>query len=149
MAKEKTCHDCGAKEGQIHDLGCDMEYCPFCGGQLISCECVYNLLGLRDTQKYGLETSYLSHEIYNNGLTDPQEEKWLGLLEEKGRTPYIRWPNMCARCGKLWPEMFSVPDAEWEKYIQKSERHQVLCRPCYDEIKELIDTAGHRKVEAV
>ncbi len=41
-----TCHDCGAKEGEIHMWGCDMEECPFCGGQLISCDCSANLTKL-------------------------------------------------------------------------------------------------------
>ena len=31
------CHDCGIVNGKIHHLGCDMERCPVCGGQLISC----------------------------------------------------------------------------------------------------------------
>jgi len=35
--KRKTCGDCGIKEGQLHQFGCDMEICPYCGGQLISC----------------------------------------------------------------------------------------------------------------
>lgn len=34
-----NCHDCGAKEGEIHQEGCDMERCPKCLGQLISCDC--------------------------------------------------------------------------------------------------------------
>jgi len=33
------CHDCGAKEGELHMDGCDMEKCPNCKGQLISCGC--------------------------------------------------------------------------------------------------------------
>ena len=32
------CHDCGALEDEPHHPGCDMEPCPHCGGQLISCE---------------------------------------------------------------------------------------------------------------
>lgn len=36
------CHDCGVKEGRIHQDGCDMERCPNCGGQLISCDCDHN-----------------------------------------------------------------------------------------------------------
>lgn len=36
---EGRCGDCGAKEGHYHHCGCDIERCPFCGGQLISCSC--------------------------------------------------------------------------------------------------------------
>ena len=34
-----SCHDCGAKYGEYHTNGCDMERCPCCGGQMISCDC--------------------------------------------------------------------------------------------------------------
>lgn len=33
------CHDCGAKPNNYHHLGCDVERCPICGHQLISCDC--------------------------------------------------------------------------------------------------------------
>jgi hypothetical protein len=35
----RPCHDCAAVAGQYHVPGCDMEECPQCGGQLISCGC--------------------------------------------------------------------------------------------------------------
>ena len=37
----KHCHDCGIvnKKGNLHHFGCDIEKCPACDGQLISCDC--------------------------------------------------------------------------------------------------------------
>lgn len=39
--KNKRCHDCNIlnKKGNMHHLGCDVERCPKCKGQLISCGC--------------------------------------------------------------------------------------------------------------
>ena len=37
--RDERCHDCGAKRGQYHHANCDVEQCPVCGGQLISCGC--------------------------------------------------------------------------------------------------------------
>ena len=92
----ETCGDCGAMEGQLHLPGCDMERCPFCGGQLISCKCAHELLG-------------------------------------KEPVPFILYPNVCAKCGALWPEMFSVPDEEWERWSE------MLCKACYAQIKDWIE----------
>ena len=36
---DRRCGDCGAKSGEFHHLGCDLERCPRCGRQLISCGC--------------------------------------------------------------------------------------------------------------
>jgi hypothetical protein len=37
--KLPICHDCNAKPGQFHKPDCDMEICPICGDQLMTCGC--------------------------------------------------------------------------------------------------------------
>jgi hypothetical protein len=103
--QREICHDCDVEEGQLHLPGCDMERCPICGGQLISCGCVRN------------------------------------ELETKQRIPFILYPNLCARCGVLWPEMFKVPDEEWEHYVEPAMRKKLLCQACYRQIKAWVDEA--------
>ena len=36
------CHDCSVIKGQFHVVGCDVERCPTCGSQTISCDCPYD-----------------------------------------------------------------------------------------------------------
>ena len=36
---DTICHDCAAIQGEYHVPGCDVEQCPKCGGQSISCGC--------------------------------------------------------------------------------------------------------------
>jgi hypothetical protein len=39
----ESCPDCGAGRGEVHRAGCDVEQCPYCGRQLISCACARRL----------------------------------------------------------------------------------------------------------
>jgi hypothetical protein len=127
-----------------------MEKCPFCGWQLISCGCSYKHFYSTydprvDTVTWELivPNAGLPEDVYENGLQTNEYEQWESILEAKGRVPYIVYPNICGRCGELWPEMFSVPDEEWQHYIRIDARDLLLCRTCYDEIKRLIDSHQH------
>ena len=32
-----NCYDCGVRPGELHRPGCDVEQCPHCGWQLLTC----------------------------------------------------------------------------------------------------------------
>ncbi len=64
------CPVCFAATGEYHILGCPVEVCPWCGGQLTRCNCRFTKLGLPRIDK----------------------ERHIGILHnkinEKGRIPY-------------------------------------------------------------
>jgi hypothetical protein len=66
----ELCPACHAVAGEYHELGCPVEICPWCGGQLIHCDCRYEQLGM---DAISSEAELLQFEA---------------LLEERGRTPY-------------------------------------------------------------
>lgn len=141
--KETTCHDCGCKEGEIHDYGCDMERCPFCGGQLISCDCCYKKLGYN----YNSDAPYsgLPKNVYCNGISDEERERWIKILTKKGRIPYLQCAFFCEYCGEKYPNMFTVPDEEWEKYVIPELQRKVLCVDCYEKMKVLFPKGWRKK----
>jgi hypothetical protein len=38
---ERRCGDCNVRRGRVHHHGCDVERCPACGLQSISCDCIW------------------------------------------------------------------------------------------------------------
>jgi len=69
---EDTCPSCGVKTGALHTLGCPVEVCPWCGGQLNHCNCRFEQLGVE--------------ELNDETELEELEEK----LEQKGRLPYAK-----------------------------------------------------------
>ena len=45
------CHDCGILNGGVHHMGCDMERCPICDGQMIACDCDWSDYQLGSTRR--------------------------------------------------------------------------------------------------
>jgi len=60
-----------------------------------------------------------------------------GRLDLGDRIPYVEIPLMCRLCGVLWPEMFMVPDPEWDYHVIPSLQGEMLCWQCYEWMKEI------------
>ena len=65
-----TCPACHAITHEEHELGCPVEICPWCGGQLIHCECRFTQL---DQEELTTEQDMIRFEE---------------ILQEKGRLVY-------------------------------------------------------------
>ncbi|GAC1352742.1 MAG: hypothetical protein NVS3B20_15690 [Polyangiales bacterium] len=38
--EDSPCPDCGTYYGDVHQVGCEVEECPKCGGQVVACSCL-------------------------------------------------------------------------------------------------------------
>lgn len=69
---EELCPSCGVKTGSMHTLGCPVEVCPWCGGQLNHCNCRFEQLDVE--------------AFTDEAMLDKFAEK----LEQKGRVSYAK-----------------------------------------------------------
>lgn len=57
------------------------------------------------------------------------------------RYPFISYPlHRCYRCGSDKYSGFLVPDEVWAYYIEPKVRDKVLCRSCFEHIRQVTDT---------
>lgn len=84
-----SCPDCGAEEGKLHDLFCLKERCPFCGGQLATCDCVRTVLKLAGEELRAVD-EYIDDSV--PPLSDIVK-RWKQALEQKGRVPFKAYPD--------------------------------------------------------
>jgi hypothetical protein len=64
------CPACHVTTGELHELGCPVELCPWCGGQLVQCSCRYEKL---EVEKISSEKDLVRFE---------------DILNEQGRISY-------------------------------------------------------------
>lgn len=75
---EDTCPKCGVAPGEIHAEGCDIERCPYCGGQLLSCLCPASERGVPDDDRMAWTGEW-------PGVAECREFGWYAkLVEGKG-----------------------------------------------------------------
>lgn len=89
-----TCPDCGVCDGDLHDLFCTKERCPFCGTQLITCECISAVLKLSDDEQLILD-EYVDDSVRPLSYI---MERWKEALRSKGRIPFEAFQDDPIRC---------------------------------------------------
>ncbi len=108
--EKKKCHDCPAEPGELHEPGCDVEQCPVCGFQAISCG-------------HGLNVLDETGEFWDERL--PWTGVWSMVEEAVEYGFYVRWegpmPGGCwTKCTKDHPEAMPsrndvVDRCQWDR----------------------------------
>ena len=99
METNRPCPDCAVKVGEKHQHGCDVQRCPLCEGQLLSCSCVYKVNGMDPA------TLERDHEkVYGEGPTEEMWAKFDAEVEKKGG--YQTWTGE-------WPGIAECRDRGW------------------------------------
>jgi Zn-finger nucleic acid-binding protein len=142
----KPCPDCGTPVGQLHRPGCDVEQCPRCGGQALSCGCRYQVMietgsdigafGRGEPEATETVMKAIAREI------DAKRLSWMGEWPGKAdcrefglwcRWPGGDWPNgggPWQPCGPGEPGVtedlnrltkVAVWDPEARRYVRKAE----------------------------
>jgi rRNA maturation protein Nop10 len=113
-----SCPDCGVSVGERHNDWCDVEPCPDCGGQLISCDC---------------EGDFKFPRLKWSG-------EWPGKMECREFGWYVKWlPGKgWVRCDKDDPEARENlnrlhEDATWDKHLGRYILEDI-CPKCGKEI---------------
>lgn len=70
ILNKNLCQVCAVDQDELHRLGCPVEVCPWCAGQLTKCNCRFSEAGI---------------ERFS---TESQLEKFIEALNTKGRIPF-------------------------------------------------------------
>jgi hypothetical protein len=103
------CPDCGAGVGELHGENCDAERCPRCGMQAISCNCIYEIHGIK------VATMEQTHpRLYHNGPSRAMLLNWEKFWGPK-RMPWKGEWHGLSDCRELG--LYSKPIPGGNSYI--------------------------------
>ena len=116
-SRAAQCGDCGVVRGGLHHLGCDLQTCPRCGGQLLSCGCRFDEDG-------------------------PEDDDWLGDDPDDWGAPLVPF-GVDANGSLLEAGTFGgVPVLVHHDDLPESDVTTVHGIPCTTAVRTLIDIAA-------
>ena len=80
----RMCSDCQCKIGELHELFCTKELCPFCHSQLAACGCIHKELNLTPEESEAVDE-------YIDDFEEPLKSivsRWEKAVIKKGRIPF-------------------------------------------------------------
>ncbi len=80
-AREEVCPSCGVQAGSLHILGCPVEVCPWCEGQLNHCNCRFEQLGVDELSDEQMFTE-LEEKLSRKGRIAYDKEQRPSFLSE-------------------------------------------------------------------
>jgi hypothetical protein len=89
------CGDCAVERGGVHHHGCDLEQCPACKGQLLSCGCMTD-----DDFKFadGIFGDGLSGDGHRSGAETDPDYGYVG--RKRTLCDFIEPPRKCGAHGR-------------------------------------------------